>query len=263
MSQVNISSNEVCGFLLGETCNTVAHPLYKWNVRLPDRPLFTKPLFRWPFRAQQSFKVLQISDLHIDLEYRENSNAVCNEPLCCRADSPPSTSSTTKVKTSHRAGYWGDYRDCDVPLRLVDQTFQWIRQNHPDIEYILWTGDIPPHDIWNQTKQSQLEYIDIAGHLFDKYFSHVPIYPVVGNHESLPMNRSVFLLICCKPIDNDQKKKIYFSLLNSFPLFSHPAIKQKYSKQWLYDRLSSIWLRWLPSDTRSTVERYDDLSVLC
>ncbi|XP_046910955.2 sphingomyelin phosphodiesterase-like [Dermatophagoides farinae] len=218
MSQVNISSNEVCGFLLGETCNSVAHPLYKWNVRLPDRPLFTKPLFRWPFRAQQSFKVLQISDLHIDLEYRENSNAVCNEPLCCRADSPPSTSSTTKVKTSHRAGYWGDYRDCDVPLRLVDQTFQWIRQNHPDIEYILWTGDIPPHDIWNQTKQSQLEYIDIAGHLFDKYFSHVPIYPVVGNHESLPMN--------------------------SFPLYSHPAIKQKYSKQWLYDRLSSIWLRW-------------------
>lgn len=261
MSQVNISSNEVCGFLLGETCNTVAHPLYKWNVRLPDRPLFTKPLFRWPFRAQQSFKVLQISDLHIDLEYRENSNAVCNEPLCCRADSPPSTSSTTKVKTSHRAGYWGDYRDCDVPLRLVDQTFQWIRQNHPDIEYILWTGDIPPHDIWNQTKQSQLEYIDIAGHLFDKYFSHVPIYPVVGNHESLPMNRSVFLLICCKPIDNDQKK--IFFLLNSFPLYSHPAIKQKYSKQWLYDRLSSIWLRWLPSDTRSTVERYDDLSVLC
>lgn len=188
MSQVNISSNEICGFLLGETCNAVAHPLYKWNLPLPDKPFFTMPIFRWPFRTTQQFKVLQISDIHIDLEYQEHANAVCGEPLCCRNSSP---CSRNRTKPTNLAGYWGDYRDCDVPLRLVEETFKTIRQNHPDIDYIIWTGDIPPHDIWKQTKQSQLNYMEIAGKLFDKYFSHIPIYPVVGNHESLPMNRFV------------------------------------------------------------------------
>src|SRR5699024_8771486 len=69
------------------------------------------------------------------------------------------------------------------------ETFRFIRDNHPDIDYIIWTGDIPAHDIWNQTKESQLQLITIASDLFDKYFGHIPIYPVVGNHESLPMNR--------------------------------------------------------------------------
>ena len=36
---------------------------------------------------RQTLKVLHITDVHIDVKYQEGTNAVCNQPLCCRSDS--------------------------------------------------------------------------------------------------------------------------------------------------------------------------------
>ena len=193
-SDLDMSANEICGILLGDSCSPVADPLHNWTLPLPTTQRFTRKYqrpfnFFWPpfgHKAEKHFKVLQISDIHIDPQYAEGTNAVCGEPLCCRASSP---GSHKQISADRKAGYWGDYRDCDIPLRTVEETFRFIRENHPDIDYILWTGDIPPHDIWNQTRESQLELINVVGNLFDQYFGNIPIYPVVGNHESLPMNR--------------------------------------------------------------------------
>ena len=33
-----------------------------------------------------------------------------------------------------------------------------IREAHPDIEFILLTGDYPPHDIWTQTEETNLDH---------------------------------------------------------------------------------------------------------
>lgn len=27
-----------------------------------------------------------------------------------------------------------------------------------DIDYVIWTGDIPPHNIWNQTRSDQVSF---------------------------------------------------------------------------------------------------------
>lgn len=211
MSKVDIDSHEICGTLLGDSCSAVTDPRHNWSLPLPSTVRRRKSLLQRPFSSlfwQQSsfngagsgsgsgkkaavsavkpFKVLQISDIHLDPEYKEGSNAVCGEPLCCRPSSP---GSNMAINADRKAGYWGDYRDCDIPLHTVEETFRYIRDNHPDIDYILWTGDIPPHDIWSQTRDSQLELINVVGSLLDQYFGHIPIYPVVGNHESLPMNR--------------------------------------------------------------------------
>lgn len=32
--------------------------------------------------------------------------------------------------------------------------------NVPEIDYILWTGDIPPHDVWESTREGYLELMD-------------------------------------------------------------------------------------------------------
>ena len=29
---------------------------------------------------------------------------------------------------------------------------------HPDVEFILLTGDYPPHDIWTQTEETNLDH---------------------------------------------------------------------------------------------------------
>ena len=33
-----------------------------------------------------------------------------------------------------------------------------IHDAHPDVEFILLTGDYPPHDIWTQTEEANLDH---------------------------------------------------------------------------------------------------------
>lgn len=58
-----------------------------------------------------------------------------------------------------------------------------------DIDYILWTGDLPPHDVWNQTKEENLKILQDTVKQMSDMFPGVPIFPALGNHESAPVNR--------------------------------------------------------------------------
>lgn len=58
-----------------------------------------------------------------------------------------------------------------------------------DIDYIIWTGDLPPHDIWNQTKEGNLNILRSTVQQLINYFPYVPIFPALGNHEAAPVNR--------------------------------------------------------------------------
>lgn len=140
-----------------------------------------------PSPKKPLLRMLQLSDTHIDLSYAEGGNAVCGEPLCCRI---PEKSS---VPANHQSGYWGDYRDCDIPMRTLEGMLSHIRNHHCDLDFVIWTGDIPAHDIWNQTRAGQISLIRSVSSLMSKYLSHVPILPALGNHESSPVNRYVIL----------------------------------------------------------------------
>lgn len=58
----------------------------------------------------------------------------------------------------------------------------------------MWTGDIAPHDVWNITRKEVISQIKLITNMF-KRFSRVPVYPVIGNHESVPVNRYVITSI--------------------------------------------------------------------
>lgn len=155
-----------------------------------------------------SFKVLHLSDTHFDPYYEEGTNAECNEPLCCRLTNGPAKSA------ADGAGRWGDYRKCDTPKRTIDHMFQHISSTHTvsqppllqlensrlfrfllvllffkDIDYILWTGDLPPHDIWNQTQEENLNILKLTVNQIKTYFPGIPVFSSIGNHESAPVNR--------------------------------------------------------------------------
>ena len=59
---------------------------------------------------------------------------------------------------------WGDYRKCDTPLRTIEAMYKHIA-NHHSIDLIYWTGDLPPHDIWKQSRQGNVE---VESELFSK-----------------------------------------------------------------------------------------------
>ena len=157
-----------------------------------------------------TLKVLQISDVHWDPEYVEGSNAVCGEPLCCRP------SSGNLSDPSHAAGYWGDYRTCDIPMRTIEKALGHMSRQHPvrcprsiqfllnveeettvsttirflsqDVDYIIWTGDLIPHNVWSSDRSENVLIMRKLINLFRQYFPTTPIYPTLGNHEGSPVN---------------------------------------------------------------------------
>ncbi|XP_037946445.1 sphingomyelin phosphodiesterase isoform X2 [Teleopsis dalmanni] len=228
LQRVNLGPDEICSFVIGDGCGDVYNPYHEWEVIFPPVPKPPVAELGIPQESAPFFKVLHISDTHYDPHYAEGSNADCNEPLCCRL------SSGRPANPNAAAGKWGDYRKCDTPKRTVDNMLAHIADTHKDIDYILWTGDLPPHDVWNQTKEENLEIIKETVKQMTEKFPGIPIFPALGNHESAPVN--------------------------SFP---PPYVNQvDISISWLYDELDVQWRRWLPQSVSHTVRRGAFYSVL-
>lgn len=56
------------------------------------------------------------------------------------------------------------------------------------MDYVIWTGDLVPHDVWNQTNDQLMEIIEESIELVYDKLPGVPIFPAVGNHERSPVN---------------------------------------------------------------------------
>lgn len=163
---------------------------------------------------------VHITDIHIDPYYEVGSLNECNEPLCCRATSGLPAPGDKR----RRAGRWGDYGNCDVPVRTLRNALNRIREKHADAEYWLWTGDISPHDIWNISKAEAANHVRLVTKMVRDYSNGLPVFPVIGNHEAHPVNS-----------------------------FSPPEIKGKFSMSWLYDLLADEWSEWLPEEALKTL----------
>lgn len=181
INQTKVSSDELCSVLMGHECSTFLNRTYSnmtfWNMALPPK----QHLFKQPYaNTNLKFKILHLTDVHLDLFYAPDSNAKCNEPLCCRA---------TSYGQNYSAGYWGEVNGvCDIPFQLVESSLRQIKQKHPDIDLIFWTGDNVPHDIWNTSKEMSLKHNSVMAMLMKKTFSNVEILPALGNHEAHPIN---------------------------------------------------------------------------
>ena len=108
-------------------------------------------------------------------------NAECREPVCCR---PPNR----YAPPGRPAGHWGDY-NCDLPNCTLDNLLEHLAEKKDEFNWVYWTGDLPPHNIWNQTRSDQLEVLSLISTKLKYYLGDVQIYPTLGNHESAPLNR--------------------------------------------------------------------------
>ncbi|EDW99101.1 sphingomyelin phosphodiesterase [Drosophila yakuba] len=172
-----------------------------------------------PAKSAEDILILHLTDIHYDPEYAEGSNAVCDEPMCCR------NPLTTGSDSTAAAGFWSDYRDCDCPKRLILSAFEHIKDNHK-IEWIYHTGDVPPHNVWSTTKQGNLDMLSEIDQLLAQYFPDTPIYPCLGNHEPHPAN-----------------------------VFGNDEIPSALKVDWLYEHVWSLWSKWLPAEAETTVLR--------
>ncbi|XP_065178037.1 sphingomyelin phosphodiesterase-like [Sycon ciliatum] len=208
-----LSADEICGLILGDSCADVPDfNSQNWTVPILNN---TKPPYtpvKPPAAGTPTARFLYLSDVHYDSKYEVNTLDVCGEPLCCRAYLGPGN-----------AGPYGSYY-CDAPLALLQNALEHVAKEEK-FDYIIFTGDVPAHNVWNQTRDDITSAITFVCDLFKKYFPGAKIFPAVGNHESSPVN--------------------------SFP---PPSITGKDSHQWLRDSLAENWKEWLPEDSQTTIK---------
>ncbi|XP_056449657.1 sphingomyelin phosphodiesterase isoform X1 [Gadus chalcogrammus] len=218
--------SEACALLVGPSCGKF--DLYApWNVTLPKvpKPPVTPPSPPPPGSPQS--RVLFLTDIHWDQEYSAGSSADCKEPLCCRNES------NAPVWHHREAGYWGTYSKCDLPLRTVKNLLEDVARTGP-WDWVYWTGDIPAHNVWSQTRKQQLSELSIISRLIHKNLGpNVTVYPAIGNHESTPVN--------------------------SFP---PPFVHGNRSLAWLYNAMAEEWAPWLPEQALKTLRYAGFYSVL-
>lgn len=212
--------SSMCGFIFGGDCVIVDQFLqdFDWTIEFPSpEPPYNPP--PQPDPNSPKLRIVHISDLHMDPLYAEGSVANCNEPLCCRSWS------TTQSETVTYSGKWGAAEgSCDLPQVTLESMLQYIADS-VEFDYIYWTGDIPPHDVWNQTKDGNLEALRNVAALIQQYIpSDKIVYPAVGNHESEPVN--------------------------SFPV---PPVYQDYDIAYLYNQLDETWRNFVPNLTDDLV----------
>ncbi|XP_071093407.1 sphingomyelin phosphodiesterase-like [Haliotis cracherodii] len=220
IQQTALSPNDICGLLLGSDCATPYFPTEMWNISLPDTPKPPVKPPRHPAPGSPKVRFLQLTDIHIDLMYQEGSNAICHEPLCCRSNDGKPAAGVPG------AGRWGDSRSCDSPLILVDNLFQHLASKTDEFDFVIFTGDIAAHDVWNQTRSEQITALERLVSYFDKYLPGKQVYFCAGNHDSAPCN--------------------------SFP---PDWVTGNMSQEWMYASMATQWGRWLPSDTKDTIMR--------
>ncbi|XP_076823452.1 sphingomyelin phosphodiesterase-like [Clavelina lepadiformis] len=223
----NLKPDELCYWLLSDKCDKPESFEPEWKVTLPSTSVPTYQPPKVPSDGAPTSKFLFFSDVHMDVRYKPGASAVCGEPLCCRDNNP------TPSDASEGAGKWGDYRNCDMPQWTVEGMMEVA--SAVDLDFILFTGDIPAHNVWNQTKEDQIDKINRWTTLLKSYFPNTPVYAALGNHESAPVN-------------------------------SYPPSSINHEPgadiSWLYDTVYDSWSNWIPENDLATVKQGGFYSTL-
>ncbi|XP_004207961.1 sphingomyelin phosphodiesterase isoform X1 [Hydra vulgaris] len=213
-----LTPDDICNWVFGSSCGNPVEFFPSWNISIPEK--MSKTISKdFPQNIVETVKVIQITDIHLDKDYMEGSKVDCGRPLCCRKEDGQAGVNETSAPKWGYAGY------CDSNVLMVNSMFEHMATVHKDVDYIIWTGDVPPHNVWDQSRDDQKESIQNAAALFAKYFPGKKVFPSLGNHEG-------------SPVDN----------------FPPPSVKGKMGGQWLLDTLADVWSKWLPEDTKETIK---------
>ena len=169
-----LKTEEICGVTFDCLPQSNISALI-WNVTIPASRLL---LDDSTMNSTTNYSILHLADLHIDLDYRVGSNGDCGRPLCCR-------DGTAKIG-ENGAGFWGDYRNCDLPVWTSEKIFEHLIETEQNLDWIYFTGDIAPHDVWQQTEIKDLQEISFTTNLLKRMFPDKRIFPCLGNHEAAP-----------------------------------------------------------------------------
>jgi sphingomyelin phosphodiesterase len=99
--------------------------------------------------------------------------------MCCR-----SNFGAKRGVNSTLAGPLGDY-NCDASLALFEQSVSFAASLTSD--FVLFTGDLPAHDVWNQSLSRNVHVLSQGTELLSRAFgASKTLLPSLGNHDTFP-----------------------------------------------------------------------------
>ncbi|XP_057678004.1 acid sphingomyelinase-like phosphodiesterase 3a [Corythoichthys intestinalis] len=117
-----------------------------------------------------------ITDLHLDPTYH-------------LAPDPTKVCFSSKGEPTSRAGPFGDFL-CDSPYSLIQSAFEHMSTLVQPDDFIIWTGDSPPHVPVDELSTSMV--IQVMSNMTQsilKYFPNITVFPAVGNHDYWPQDQ--------------------------------------------------------------------------
>jgi len=163
-------------------CNTGTNQDYNWTLTIDNTgEASAGPKSDTPTFQDSDIRICQFSDIHHDPYYTPGSLATCAEPMCCQRNKE------TTEGTSDAAGYWGDYRDCDLPWHAFESALDNAVANSK-CDFIYQTGDIVDHMVWATSVEKNTMVLTKVSERLNAAFGDVPVYPCIGNHEPHPLN---------------------------------------------------------------------------
>ncbi|XP_063773328.1 acid sphingomyelinase-like phosphodiesterase 3a isoform X2 [Pseudophryne corroboree] len=117
-----------------------------------------------------------ISDLHLDFSYHltDDHTKVCLSSKGVNASNP---------------GIYGDFM-CDAPYGLILSAIQFIKDSKQKVEFMIWTGDSPPHVPVNELSTKMV--IEVIRNMTSTIRNLLPdmlVFPALGNHDYWPQDQ--------------------------------------------------------------------------
>ncbi|MBN3303245.1 ASM3A phosphodiesterase, partial [Amia calva] len=79
---------------------------------------------------------------------------------------------------------------CDSPYQLIQSAFQYMQQVEQQPDFMIWTGDSPPHVPAKElSTETVINIISNMTHTIQGHFPHLPVYPALGNHDYWPQDQ--------------------------------------------------------------------------
>jgi hypothetical protein len=70
---------------------------------------------------RKTLKMLQVTDIHLDLKYRAGASNDCRSAICCRAEYG------FPRQKAKQAGPLGDYH-CDIPIDTITSMGEYVKE---------------------------------------------------------------------------------------------------------------------------------------
>lgn len=175
--------NFLCGFILQECESDIqrfeVQPIIDQIYQGMPAPKEVKPTLK------STYKILQVNDIHIDLEYLPGGEANCkNGVVCCRANKVPNGESV-------KAGYWGTANGtCDLPQHTFWGFLDFAKSLNPD--YVFWLGDNENHEVDTIEFPTNVQTTSLIAKAMSDTFDKKKVFLAIGNHEQFPIDNINF-----------------------------------------------------------------------